>query len=718
MYKELDFEVDKIVNSLSLKEKIGQLNQVTEPTPDTLEELKERIRRGEIGSVILAATATAGNDEQQTVIVEMLNELQRCAMEESKSGIPLIFGRDVIHGHHTVYPIPLASACSFNPELVTESYRCIAKEATNDGVQWTFAPMLDVCHDPRWGRIIEGPGEDPFIGTTLAKATVTGFQGDDLANKDSLAACAKHYLGYGYSEGGRDYTHTEISDYTLYNNVLPPFRAAIDAGVATIMSSFNDINGQPVTSSHKYLTDMLRGHLGFEGFVISDWDVVKQLKKQGVAKDDSDCARQAILAGLDMDMVDEYYFRELENLVLSGEVPEEVIDTSVRRILRVKLAKGLFERPYCESQKIDTTEHLYLAEQLAAESMVLLKNDNHVLPLPKSAKVALAGPIVHERRVLHGNWSLDGDVDITPTFFEAMTEVAGTGSGTISANENPLTLNNATRIFRDCDVVVLALGESHLVSGEARCMADISLSLEQVLLAKAARLSGKKVVGVIFCGRPVALANLEPYLDAILCAWHGGTRCAHAAAKLLYGDYVPSGKTVTTFLRSSGQVPLYYNAVSSCREANGYYGENAFPNYIDMPGSPLYPFGYGLSYTDFAISPIKATTLTLPLEKLLAGEQFTFTVNVKNTGAYNGKEVVQLYIHDLIASLMRPQRELKAFEKVEVKKGANVKVEFHIGAESLGFYNNEGVYTVEKGEFDIYIGNDCLTENRIRIEIV
>lgn len=718
MYKELDMKIDKILNSLTLKEKIGQLNQVTEPTPDTLEALKERIRKGEIGSVILAASSTAGNDEQQAIMIEMLNELQRCAVEESKSGIPLIFGRDVIHGHHTVYPIPLASACSFNPELITESYRCIAKEATNDGVQWTFAPMLDVCHDPRWGRIIEGPGEDPFVGATLAKATVKGFQGDNLTDADSLAACAKHYLGYGYSEGGRDYTHTEISDYTLYNNVLPPFRAAVDAGVATIMSSFNDINGQPVTSSHKYLTDILRGHLGFDGFVISDWDVIRQLKKQGVAKDDSDCAKQAILAGLDMDMVDEFYFRELENLVLSGEVAEEVIDTSVRRILRIKLAKGLFERPYCVRRTVDTTGHLQLAEQLSAESMVLLKNDNQVLPLNKSAKVALAGPILHERRVLHGNWSLDGDVDITPTFFEAMTEVSKEGNGTINANDNPVTLNNSTRIFRDSDVVVLALGESHLVSGEARCMADISLSPEQVLLAKEARLSGKKVVGVIFCGRPVALANIEPYLDAILCAWHGGTRCAHAAAKLLYGDYIPSGKTVTTFLRSSGQVPLYYNATSSCRVANGYYGENVFPNYIDMPGSPLYPFGYGLSYTDFTISPIKANTLTLPLEKLLAGESVTFTVKVKNTGNYDGKEVVQLYIHDLVASLMRPLRELKAFEKVEVKKGTTEKVTFSIGAESLGFYNNEGVYTVEKGEFDIYIGDSCLTENKIRIEIV
>ncbi len=718
MYKQFDSEVDKILSSLSLKEKIGQLNQVIHPDADNLKEIKESIRRGEIGSVILAESATAGNDEQRAILVEMLNDLQKCAMEESKSGIPLIYGRDVIHGHHTVYPIPLASACSFNPELITSSYRSIAKEAANDGVQWTFAPMLDVCHDPRWGRIIEGPGEDPYIGTTMAKATVTGFQGDNLADTDSLAACAKHYLGYGYSEGGRDYFRTEISDYTLYNNILPPFKAAVDAGAATVMSSFNDINGQPITSSRKYLTDILRNKLGFEGFVISDWNSIDQLKKQGVAKDNRDCAKQAILAGLDMDMVDRHYINELENLVLSGEVPEEVIDTSVRRILRVKLAKGLFERPYCVPRKIDTTEHIHLAEQLAAESMVLLKNDNQVLPLPKSAKVALVGPFVEERRALHGNWTLDGDLSITPNFLEAMTEVAQAGNGTVSINDNPLTLNNCTCFFADHDVVVLALGESHLVSGETRCMADISLSPEQVLLAKAARLSGKKVIGVIFCGRPVALENITPYLDAILCAWHGGTRCAHAAAKILYGDYVPSGKTITTFLRSTGQVPLYYNATSSCRAVNGYYGENLLPNYIDMPGSPLYPFGYGLSYTDFDISPIQVNTVTVPLDKLLAGEEFTFTVKVKNTGDYDGKEVVQLYIHDLVASLMRPQRELKAFEKVEVKKGSTVKVEFHIGAESLGFYNNEGVYTLEKGEFDIYIGNDCLTENKIRIEIV
>ncbi|MGN0432619.1 MAG: glycoside hydrolase family 3 N-terminal domain-containing protein [Lachnospiraceae bacterium] len=718
MYREFDCDAEKILSSLSLKEKIGQLNQVIQPDADTLEELKESIRRGEVGSVILSDSATAGNDEQQAILIDMINDLQKCAVEESASGIPLIFGRDVIHGHHTVYPIPLASACSFNPDLITSCYRCIAEEASNNGVHWTFAPMLDVCHDPRWGRIIEGPGEDPFVGSMLARASIAGFQGENLANEDSLAACAKHYLGYGASEGGRDYFRTELSDYTVYNHILPPFRAAVEAGAATVMSSFNDINGQPVTSSYKYLTDILRNKLGFEGFVISDWNAIEQLKKQGVAKDNRDCAKLAILAGLDMDMVDRHYLNELEDLVLSGEVPEEVIDTSVLRILRVKLAKGLFKHPYCIPHQIDTAKHIHLAEELAAESMVLLKNDKQTLPLNKSAKIALAGPFVKERRALHGNWTLDGDVSITPNLFEAMTEIAEKEGGTVSINDNPLTANNATGLFANRDVVVLALGESHLVSGEARCMADISLSVEQIYLAKMAHNSGKKVIGIIFCGRPVALESVEPYLDAILCAWHGGTMCASAAAKILYGEYVPSGKTVTTFVRTTGHIPLYYNTTPSGRFVNRYYGENGQPDYMDIPGTPMYPFGYGLSYTTFAISPIAANAVKIPLDRLLSGEQFLFTVTVRNTGAYDGKEVVQLYIHDLVASLMRPMRELKASQKAELKQGESREVTFPIGAESLGYYNNDGIYTVEKGQFDIYIGDNCLTENKITIEVI
>ena len=702
MYSKFDMQIDEILSTLTLKEKIGQLNQVA-PSMVPPEKLKERIRNGEVGSLILANSATAGNDEQEAVLIETMNELQRCAVEESRSGIPMIFGRDVIHGHHTVLPVPLASACSFNPELVKKAYRCVAKEAVNECVQWTFSPMLDVCHDPRWGRIVEGPGEDPYVGSRMARAIVEGFQGEDLAAPDSLAACSKHYLGYGASEGGRDYFRTEISDYTLYNLVLPPFREAVKAGAATVMSSFNDINGQPVTSSKKYLTDILRGQLGFEGYVVSDWASVDQLQKQGVAEDGRTCAKSSILAGLDMEMVSAHYVRELEELVLAGEVPEEVIDESVRRILRIKLAKGLFERPYCSRVPVDREEHMKLAEELAAESMVLLKNEGEVLPLRKDVKVALCGPYIEERKELHGTWSLDGIVEITPNMAEAMKK------------HGNVDINGA---YEDSDVIVLALGESRWVTGETKASSDCALTKDQIELVHTAHESGKKVVGVIFCGRPIALGNVEPYLDAILIAWHGGTMCAEAAAKILYGDIVPSGKTAATFVRTSGQIPLYYNATSACREVNGYYGENPESNYVDVPGSPLYPFGYGLSYTTFEYTGLSVKKDSLALEEVNAGEAFDVSIKVKNTGTCKGKEVVQLYIHDKVASLMRPQRELKGYQKIELEPGEAKDVTFSVGADSLGFYDNEGTFVVEKGRFELFVGENCFTRNKVEVCLI
>ncbi len=719
MYEKFDERVEEILGSLTLKEKIGQLNQVILPYPENFEATKERIRRGEVGSIILCTSPTAGNDEQQAVMVEQLNDLQKAAVEESRSGIPMLYGRDVIHGHHTVFPIPLASACSFDPELVRKSYRCIAKEAASESVHWTFSPMLDVCHEPRWGRIIEGPGEDPYVASKFAEAAVKGFQGDDLSADDSILACAKHYLGYGASEGGRDYFRTEISDYTLYNLILPPFRAAVKAGVATVMSSFNDINGQPVTSSKKYLTDILRGELGFEGFVVSDWASVHQLMKQGVARSSPDCAKLALSAGLDMEMTDNHYIANLENLVLSGEISQDVIDTAVRRVLKIKLAAGLFEKPYKKSFKVDRTEHIKLSEKLAAESMVLLKNDDNLLPLSKDMKVALIGPFTYERRALHGSWALDGYLGAsTPNFLEAMNEVMEGQKGHIHHSYEGVLHDDSTYIYSQNDVIVLALGESHAATGEARCSAEITLAPNQVELARKAKLSGKKVVGVIFCGRPLALENIEPYLDAILIAWHGGTRCAHAAARTIFGDYTPCGKTAVTFARKTGQIPIYYNITSSGRNVDGYYGEGYAHNYIDSLGSPLYPFGYGLSYTTFEYSAPETDRSTISLDELLAGEKVRVSVNVKNTGKIKGKEIVQIYIRDTVASCMRPLRELKGFEKTELAAGEEKTVVFEIGSESLGFYNFDRQYVVEKGEIAFYVGENCLTNNSVSIQII
>lgn len=716
MYERFNEKAKEILSKLSLKQKIGQLNLAVMPCEDAIDAYKERIRNGEIGAVILTLSATAGNDEQKSVVTDMLNDLQKCAVEESPAGIPLLYGRDVIHGHHTVYPIPLASACSFNPELLRQCYRCVAEDATSEGTNWTFAPMMDLCHEPRWGRIIETTGEDPFLSAKFAEAAVKGFQGDDLTARDSLLACAKHYLGYGASEGGRDYNRTELSDYTLYNCILPAFNAAVKAGAGTVMSSFNDINGQPVTSSKKYLTDMLRGHLGFEGFVVSDWFSVAQLKKQGIAETDADCARLSLTAGLDMDMSDEYYTRELEALVLSGEVSMECLDEAVLRILRVKLAKGLFENPYTEPWKVDRKYHVELAEKMAAESMILLKNENDALPLDKNLSLTICGPFLDEIRGLHGSWALDGYLGAsTPTFRQAMEEVSREGGGTLMMPWDNAFNCSPVWMFPQSDAVVLALGESHTVTGEARSMADISISADQIELAKTAKASGKKVIGVIFCGRPLALEAIEPYLDAILIAWHGGTRTAHAAARTIYGDYNPSGRAAVTFLRTTGHIPLYYNVTASGREVDGYYGEHPERCYSDHPASPMYPFGYGISYSSFEYSDITADKLNISLDELKNGGSFKFSVDVKNTSERDGKETVQLYIRDLRASYMRPLRELKAFEKADIATGETKTFTFDIGYDSLGFFTPNGEYVVEKGTFEIYVGENCLTNRKINI---
>ena len=718
MQNALELRINELVSQMTLSEKIGQLVQLSAPKDDAgKERLKNRIRNGNVGSVILAFSSTAGNDAQQDTQVEVYNELQRVAVEESRMGIPVIFGRDVIHGHRTVMPIPLASAGSFNPELVEKCYACVASEAANDGVQWAFSPMVDVCHDPRWGRIIEGPGEDPYLASVMSHAIVKGFQGEDYSQKDRLAACVKHYLGYGASEGGRDYHRTELSDSTIYNLILPPFRAAVDAGVATMMSSFNDINGQPVTSSKKYLTDILRGYLKFKGFVVSDWAARTNLRRHGLAATEAQCAAMALKAGVDMDMVDDYYSNHLQALVRSGEVPEALVDNAVRNVLRVKLSKGLFEDPYIHKNNYDRSAHLRMAYELAAESMILLKNDKHTLPLAKHTKIALAGPFKRERRALLGSWVLDGKEEETPHFHEALENALRGCEGTVICNADDITEDAAENIFAKGDVIVLAFGESHLVSGERHSLADIDLTEHQLSLARRAHNTGKPVIGVIFCGRPLALQAVEPYLDAILCAWHCGSATAPVASDILLGDLVPNGKAAVTFVKTAGHIPLYYNATPSALANNGYYNQNPEACYLDIPASPMYPFGYGLSYTDFACSQILCEQTAMTLEELKAGERFTLTVHLQNTGKYDGRETMQLYIRDKVASVMRPMRELKAFQKVSLAAGESRELHFHVGYDQLGFYKEDGEYVVEPGTFDVYIGDNCLTENRISLQI-
>ncbi|MBQ7726823.1 MAG: glycoside hydrolase family 3 C-terminal domain-containing protein [Clostridia bacterium] len=710
MFKMYLSAAKEILSDMTLKEKIGQLNQITiTPYTDRMEELRELIKNGGVGSIILASSATAGNDEQGHVHIALYRDLQRIAVEQSRKGIPMLYGRDVIHGHRTVYPIPLASAASFNEKLVEKCCRHIAIEALADSVRWTFSPMLDLCHDPRWGRIAEGPGEDPLLGSRMAKAFVKGFQGENLRADTSLLACAKHYLGYGASEGGKDYFRTEISDNTLYNFILPAFRAAIEAGVGTVMSSFNDINGIPVSGSKKHLTDILRDQLAFEGFVVSDWGAVEQLEHAGFAASRRECAEKAIRAGLDLDMCDRCYLENLEDLVQSGEVEQEVIDTAVSRILCVKLAMGLFENPYGKQLKYDSAEHLRDARLLAEESMVLLKNDG-VLPLRQNQKIALFGPFSEDRRSLLGTWTLDGDEKKTPNFKETLNHVLESGKLAYSDDTE-----NLETVSAESDVIILALGESYRMTGENHSVSDISLPTEQINLVKKAKATGKKVVGVFFCGRPLALQGVVENLDAVLYAWHGGSETAAAVCDILFGHTVPSGKTPVTFPRKATHIPLYYNITSSGRPANGYYGELEQGNYLDGDASPLYPFGYGLSYTEFTISDIRCKNTEISLAALQNGESFAFSVSVSNTGDFDGKETVQLYIRDKAASVIRPIRELKDYKKVFIPKGGTVEITFQIGFRDLGFYLENGDYSVEGGEFEIFIGQNCLTNRSVKI---
>lgn len=702
-------KITSIIEKMTLEEKIGQLNQGVSRDK---EKIKAEVRKGRVGSIILADTATAGNDAQQKIETDFLNELQRIAIEESPSHIPLIIGRDVIHGHHTVLPIPLAAAASFNPKIVENAYRAIAEEAANDGIHWTFAPMIDIARDPRWGRCIEGFGEDPYLTSEMGKAVIRGFQGDDNTKRESVAACAKHYLGYGAAEGGRDYGKAEISDYTLRNVYLKPFKAAVEANVATVMNSFSEIGGQPVASSRYLLHDILKEELGFEGFIISDWFAIEQLVNQRAAKDRKEAAALAANAELDMDMTDECYIDYLSELVAEGKVSEKTIDKMVYRVLSVKERFRLLNNPFITLQRIDYHKHMELSKRCADEAIVLLKN-NGVLPLDTSKKVALLGPFLYEKRSLLGSWVCDFDIRMVKSIEEVFEEC--TDREVLVLPQSNYLWDDITPDLGEVDTVILTLGESYRVSGENNCLSDINLPREQLELAKKIKGLGKKVVGIFCFGRPIGLAEAEPYFDAILYAWHSGTCAAQSIVDIIYGKVNPSGKLPISFPRATGQIPIYYNHPSMPRNGRTYYGEGS--NYWDNQSTPMYPFGYGLSYTQFEYSDVCCETDTLTLDKLQDGEKFKVSVTVTNTGDRDGKETVQCYISDLVSSMVRPVRELKGFAKAPLKQGESKKIVFEIGFDELGFYNGKGKFCVEPGEFEVFIGGDCTTKNRIKITV-
>lgn len=711
-------QIDALVKLMPLKEKIGQLTQIETPIKENVEAVKSMVRRGEVGSILMSVGATAGNDKQGAIDVTFYNELQRIAIEESPHHIPLLFGRDVIHGHRTVYPIPLAMAASFDFDLIQHCYRNIAVEAANESVHWSFAPMLDLARDPRWGRIIECPGEDPLLGKKMANAVVNGLQGDDLKAEGSLLACAKHFIGYGAAEGGRDYHHTEISDYSLYNYYLPSFREAVNNGVATVMSAFNDINGEPVSGSKYYLTNILREKLGFNGFVVSDYAAIHQLIHNGVAENDFEASIRAIDAGVDMDMWDACYLDNLEQAVKDGKISESIIDNAVKRVLEAKLKKGLFEKPYCEPKPYDRKRHLNDARKLAAESAVLLKNDGSILPLSKNSRVSLIGPFAEERRSLLGSWTIDGKADETPNLAEAMRE-AVKGSGSVYTEYRADNLSaNTVWVMRRSEAIVLALGESWADTGENRSRANIDLSVEQKELIIKAKATGKKLIGVFFCGRNIPMQGIVEYFDAVIYAWHSGSEAAGAVADIIYGKVNPQGRLPVTIPRLATHIPIYYNCYSSGHDVNGYYGENPDESYVDSLASPYYPFGYGLSYTNFEYGNISCENLGISIDGIKNDEYFEFEISLKNVGNCFGTETVQLYIHDKFAGLLRPLRELKDFKKVSLNPGEATKVKFKIGIDELGYYMPDGRYIIEKGEFDIYIGENSLTERKITVKII
>ncbi len=713
MSRKITQEAKAILEKMTLKEKIGQLHQ--EPLfLHKADEIKEKIRNGEIGSLIFAASATAGNDEQHKYPKELLNELERIAVEESRLGIPVIFGRDVIHGHNTVLPIPLALSATFNPELVEKSYRCVAKEAAVDGIHWAFSPMIDISRDPRWGRCIEGIGEDPCLGEQMAKAVVKGFQGNDYKKRDSIAACAKHYIGYGATEGGRDYGKAEISDYTLRNYYIKPFKAAVEAGVATVMSSFNEVSGQPVNSSRYLLTELLKEELGFDGFVVSDWGAIYYcLTLQSVAEDKYEASKLAINAGVDMDMCGFCYLENLENLVNEGKVNIEAIDQAVLRVLSVKLMFGLFDNPYVpEDLSYSEIEHKKISKECSDETMVLLKNENNILPLSKKLKVLLTGPMLHEKKALFGNWTLDGYLSLTSSIAEALK----LKSDNIVIPQSDYLWDDCLKELRKCDAVVVLLGESQMMSGEGNSLSNIELPAEQLEFVKKIRARGKKVIGVMAFGRPLALENSEQYFDAILYAWHSGTCTADSIADILYGEVNPSGCLPMTFPRNTGQIPIYYNCPDGIGYGDFYYTDVGA--YNDIQSTPFYPFGYGLSYTQFEYSNIYCEEEEISYNDILNGKKFKICATVKNVGKYEGKETSQCYIRDRYATMSRPIRELKGFSKNYYKVGEEKNVIFELGYNELSYYHSDKTFRPDAGEFEIYVGRDCYANKVLTIKII
>ncbi len=716
--------IGKLMKQMTLDEKIGQLNLVTPGGAVTgsavSKDVESKIRNGQVGGLF----GITGPDK--------IKQAQELAVNNSRLKIPLLFGLDIIHGHKTVFPIPLGLSCSWDMELIEKSARIAAIEGTADGLNWTFSPMVDIARDPRWGRVSEGAGEDPYLGSQIAKAMVKGYQGNDLSKDNTMLACVKHFALYGAAEGGRDYNTVDMSRVRMYNEYLPPYKAAVDAGVATVMSSFNVVDGIPASGNKWLLTDLLRKQWGFKGMVVSDYTSINEMSNHGLG-DLQQVSSLSFNAGMDMDMVGEGFLNTLKKSLNEGKLTQKQIEDACRRILEAKYKLGLFDDPYryCNEERARTEilseAHRKAGREIATKSFVLLRNNNQLLPLKKSGTIAVIGPLADSRRNMLGAWSVAGDWQKAVTVIEGIKALAGNESNIIYAKGANLSddtlfakkvnvfgeeidrdkrspdemIMEAVQVAAKSDVVVAVMGEAADMTGEASSMAYIGLQESQKNLLKALAQTGKPIVLVLFNGRPMTLKWENEHIPAILDVWFGGTESGNAIAEVLFGKYNPSGKLSMSFPVQVGQIPVYYSQLNTGRPYNGEAFSKFKSNYLDIPNEPLYPFGYGLSYTNYNYSEIKlSNTLLNP------GQTLTASVTVTNTGKVEGVEIVQLYIRDVVGSISRPMKELKGFQKIALKAGESKMVEFKINTDDLRFYNSNLKQVVEPGDFKLFIGGN------------
>ena len=727
--EHIEQKVTRLLNQMTLEEKIGQMNQyngfwdLTGPAPSNGDAAKkyEHLRKGYVGSILNLRG------------VENVRKIQKIAVEETRLGIPLIIGFDVIHGYETLSPIPLAESASWDLEAIKKSAEVAAEEAAAAGINWTFAPMVDISRDARWGRVMEGAGEDPYLGSKIAFARVQGFQGSDLSHHSTLAACAKHFAAYGFAESGREYNTADIGTSTLNNSVFPPFQATVDAGVRTFMNSFNELNGIPATGNTYLQRDILKGKWEFDGFVVSDWGSIEEMIPHGYAKDNKHAAQMAVNAGSDMDMESYLYVNELADLVREGTVKEAYIDDAAKRILRVKFELGLFDDPYkyCDAQRekevIGQQAFHEASLDMAKKSIVLLKNEDQLLPLKKQGqKIALIGALASDKTSPLGSWRIAAKDNSAVSVLEGMQAYTGNqltyAKGTdVSLGKTKFTeevkinttdkseFTQAIAVAKKADVVVMVLGEIGYQSGEGRSRTELGLPGVQQELLEAVYNVNKNIVLVLNNGRPLVLNWHQEHLPAIVEAWQLGTQSGNAIAQVLYGDYNPSGKLPMSFPRAVGQIPIYYNHKNTGRPIMPTPSTVFWSHYQDVENTPLYPFGFGLSYTTFEYSDLQA--------QVVSTNEVNVSVTLRNTGTFTGKEVVQLYLKDHYASVTRPVRELKGFELVSLEPNEHKKISFKLTEKELGFYNNAGDFVLEPGDFSIFFGGDSTTNLQSKITL-